>query len=133
MAKTPPKANKLPTAAKSPNKVTKNETAFAKQYAKAAQTARQKVDIKGGVTTRAQAKAIKAAREQLAAMKQTIAKKGYGTVSSTPNKRGGYSSQGIYKELTGKPLPPRKKPPKPAKPTKKPTTGNISIPSTGRK
>lgn len=105
---------KVPTAAKSPTKVTKNETAYAKQYRKLANQARQKIDIKGGMS-REKAKAIRDARAQLQKMKQEISKKGYGTVEKEKNKRGGYTSHGIYKELTGKPLPPRKKPTKPVK------------------
>ena len=102
----------LPTAAKSPDKVTKSEAAFAKKYAKIAAVAKQAVDIKGGTTTRAQAAAIKDARAALAEMKKQITKRGYGTLDKTKNKAGGRSSHNIYKDLTGKPLP-KKKPRKP--------------------
>jgi hypothetical protein len=109
---TPPKPKpKVPTASKSPNKVTKNETAYAKQYRKVANLARTKVDIKGGMS-REQAKAIRDARAQLQKMKAQAVKQGYGKLDTTKNKAGGYSSHNIYKGLTGKPLPPKKKPTK---------------------
>lgn len=109
-----PQKPKVKPADRSPNKVTPREAALAKQYAAVAKQARQKVDIKGGMS-REQAKAIKDARAQLAVMKKKLAGKGYGSIDAQPNKKGGITSRNIYKDLTGKPLPPKKKPTKPAK------------------
>lgn len=97
---TPARPGSKTQASKSPNKVTKKESALGKKYAGLVRRAKIKIDGDNKKQTAADRKAIKSAREELAAMRKRLADKGYGKTITT--KKGSVGGRGIYKALTGK-------------------------------
>lgn len=61
-----------------------------------------KTAMKGKETSAAERKKIRDARAKLKKMRKKLVGKGYGSLDTEKNKKGGYSAHGIYKALTGK-------------------------------
>lgn len=77
----------------------KHDKKLGKKYASLLKEAKKKVSKD---MTAAERKSVVAARSNLRKMRKNLVKKGYGSLSTEKNKKGGYSGRGIYKALTGK-------------------------------